>query len=62
MGKRTDPEASRALEHLARARSALPTPTPTDPDTPSGLQVLDPPKPQERSGGHKLGVALELEQ
>ncbi|MEV7952004.1 hypothetical protein AB0O74_34170 [Streptomyces rubiginosohelvolus] len=63
VGEHTDLGASRALEHLARALAALTGHTPTqnaESDASAGLQMMGP--GQQRSGGHKVGVALELEQ
>ncbi|CAL9669064.1 hypothetical protein SUDANB126_07391 [Streptomyces sp. enrichment culture] len=63
VGEQTDIEASQALEHLARALAALPgrgTTQGGDTDAAAGLQMMGP--GQERSGGHKVGLALELEQ
>ncbi|MEW2514760.1 hypothetical protein [Streptomyces sp. NPDC046870] len=63
VGEQTDVEASRALEYLARALAALPGRVTTqegDTDAAAGLQMVGP--GQERSGGHKVGLALELEQ
>lgn len=63
VGEQADVEASQALEHLARALAALPgrgTTHEVDTDTAAGLQMTGP--GQKRSGGHKAGLALELEQ
>ncbi|MFD3749027.1 hypothetical protein ACFWVT_01965 [Streptomyces cyaneofuscatus] len=62
VGERIDPEASRALEHLARALAALAvcSSPQTGAHTSGGLQIVSP--GQERAGGHKVGLALELEQ
>ncbi|MFC8996218.1 hypothetical protein ACFT7U_10985 [Streptomyces rochei] len=54
-----EPAAAAALEHLARAVAAL-TPHRNAPHTDT-LQLL-PPTAEERTAGHKLGIALELEQ
>ncbi|MFD7996704.1 hypothetical protein [Streptomyces mexicanus] len=67
VGDQAAPDHGRLLEHLARAVAVLtgaegPGPkTTADPDSQGRLQMLTP-TGQERAGGHKVGLALELEQ
>ncbi|MEU4800437.1 hypothetical protein [Streptomyces sp. NPDC023327] len=62
VGDRMNPDAARTLEHLARVLAALTggDAAASDADSAGGLLMTGPGAP--RSGGHKVGVALELEQ